>query len=382
MKRLSLFGLSLSLFILVFVTACSSDHDHFIASEAVVYSVEISELTEEDSNPTIIKDDEIIFSLKEEPEDYIFTPEFSISDGATISPKSGEAQDFSKPIEYTVTSEDGSLTSHYIVKFIVDNNVDYNFSFESTEEDPSNKFQTFLSDAADSTISWDSGNQGFALTLALTGGAEGPESYPTYQIDNGKEGKAARLITKSTGSLGATFGAPMAAGNLFLGKFDEVNLEDAREGVHFGNPYQAKSAPIALKGYFKYKSGEEGVVVNNEDISNFENGDTDRWDAYAILFKKQDEDNFLKGNHDFDDPRIVAIAHIDPEDAVESDDWKEFNIPFEFEEGQEFDLNEDYMFTIVFSASVEGDLFNGAIGSTLDIDEVELVTEATIDTED
>ena len=52
-----------------------------------------------------------------------------------------------------------------------------------------------------------------------------------------------------------------------------------------------------------------------------------------------------------------------------------FEIPFEFVNGKSFDPAKEYMYTIVFTSSIEGDKFNGAIGSTLDIDEVKIITE-------
>ena len=42
-------------------------------------------------------------------------PTIKISEKATISPASGVAQDFSKPVTYTVTSEDGITTTTYTV---------------------------------------------------------------------------------------------------------------------------------------------------------------------------------------------------------------------------------------------------------------------------
>ena len=43
------------------------------------------------------------------------TPEIEISAGASVSPASGEAQDFSQPVKYTVTAEDGKSRSEYTV---------------------------------------------------------------------------------------------------------------------------------------------------------------------------------------------------------------------------------------------------------------------------
>ena len=42
-------------------------------------------------------------------------PTITVSAGATISPASGQAQDFSSPVTYTVTAEDGTTTADYTV---------------------------------------------------------------------------------------------------------------------------------------------------------------------------------------------------------------------------------------------------------------------------
>lgn len=71
--------------------------------------------------------------------------------------------------------------------------------------------------------------------------------YPTSQADGGVSGKCAKLTTISTGELGKMFGAPIAAGNLFLGSF-EVNMVDMPASTHFGIPLR-NTAPVSLTGY-------------------------------------------------------------------------------------------------------------------------------------
>ena len=52
-------------------------------------------------------------------------------------------------------------------------------------------------------------------------------------------------------------------------------------------------------------------------------------------------------------------------------------IPFHYLPGKNIDYNKlkagGYNLAIVFTSSIEGDLFKGAVGSTLYIDEVELI---------
>ncbi|MNR46537.1 putative glycoside hydrolase [compost metagenome] len=70
----------------------------------------------------------------------------------------------------------------------------------------------------------------------------------------------------------------------------------------------------------------------------------------------------------------MSVARIGTKEQIETDKWTAFNVPFSFVNGKSFDPAKEYMYTIAFSSSKEGDIFNGAVGSTLFIDEVELVT--------
>lgn len=85
----------------------------------------------------------------------------------------------------------------------------------------------------------------------------------------------------------------------------------------------------------------------------------------------------MTGSHNFEDARMVSVARISNKFAVEASEWTPFEMSFEYENGKSFDPNKEYMFTIVFSSSKEGAIFNGAIGSTLHIDEVQITLEGS-----
>ena len=70
---------------------------------------------------------------------------------------------------------------------------------------------------------------------------------------------------------------------------------------------------------------------------------------------------------------MVSVAKLDDAQRIETDEWKEFEIKFENVAGKSFSADKEYMFTIVFSSSKEGAIFNGAVGSELYIDEVEII---------
>lgn len=93
------------------------------------------------------------------------------------------------------------------------------------------------------------------------------------------------------------------------------------------------------------------------------------------MFEKSSANNYITGDHNFADPRIVSIAKLKDADRKEASQWTRFEIPFELVSGKSFDPTKEYMFAIVFTSSIEGDKYNGAVGSTLDIDEVQIITE-------
>ncbi len=311
---------------------------------------------------------------------YLFAPTFVLSKGATISPENGVERDFAEDQKYIVTAEDGITIKEYTVCFFVDEGVALSYSFEDVNvietegyKGQYHQFYTLLGNGANK-IDWNSGNEGFDFLLRIFPNIVdeiNPGVYPTLQTDNGYKGKGAKLQTISTGAMGAAWGSPMAAGNLFLGDFDVTKVMTPMQTTKFGQPYTYKTAPKAVTGFFKYKAGEE-FVINAEEGSKLEK---DAWDAYAILFEKSAKDNHLFGDHNFEDPRMVSVAKLDDAQRIETNEWTEFEIEFENVAGKSFDSNKEYMFTIVFSSSIEGAIFNGAVGSELYIDEVEIILD-------
>lgn len=314
----------------------------------------------------VVDGNNITFRMKTFSGSYNFAPIFNLSEGATISPASGTELDFTQPQTYTVTSQDGAWSRQYTVSFVTDDNAFItSYSFENVEVS-TRKYQKFYELLNGQKIyNWSSGNDGFNFVNPKKGD---PSTYPTLQTTEGYRGNAIRMITRSTGSFGAMFGAPIAAGNLFLGTFN-LNIFSALKSTRFGIPYNYNRAPKAVTGYFKYTAG---ATFKKEAASTLTK---DNWNAYAILFEKTDKNNYLTGDHNFADARIVSIAKLKDEDRKEASEWTKFEIPFEFVNGKSFDPAKEYMYTIVFTSSIEGDKFNGAVGSTLDIDEVRIITE-------
>ncbi len=352
--------------LLIIPLCVSCIKDEAMNAEADINSATIENSAELLQTTPIIGDKTVTFRLKEYQDNYTFAPQFTLTPGATIEPASGTEFDFLTPHQYTVTSEDGVWQKTYTVSFVVSNNILFKYSFQNVDL-INDRYHKFYEDTPGGKLEdWDSGNQGFSILAAILG-AKSPSDYPTSQTPDGYEGNGVIMQTKDTGPMGATFGSPLAAGNLFLGNF-ETNFPAIRS-TRFGQPYNNKKAPVTVSGYFKYKAGENFIANNLPSEL-----EKDTWDAYAILFKRREEENYLLGDHNFEDERIVNIARISDDLRIETDEWLPFEMSFNWE-GKSFDPEAEYMYTIVFSSSKEGDRFNGAVGSTLWIDEVEIITE-------
>ena len=308
-------------------------------------------------------------------------PEFEITPGATIDPASGTVRDFSEEQEYTVTSEDGQWSKTYTVIAKHDDPIALKYSFENVRVVDANsqggKCDEFLElSPTDPTIInmiWASGNQGFALT----NGKKGPETYPTYQADNGVVGRCAGLVTRSTGTFGSMVGMPLAAGNLFIGKFDMTNaVNKPLEATQFGTSFYY--VPIGLRGYYRYTPGEKFMELVNRKLVEVP-GRTDECDIYAVFYERTADMEYLDGNNVLsdDNPNIIAVARLDEEQRKGAADWTHFDVEFKYRPDKSLDPekleNGVYALAVVMTSSIEGAKFSGAIGSALFVDELEVV---------
>lgn len=271
------------------------------------------------------------------------------------------------PRLFKVTSEDGAFSATYTIR-LWQTEMPFTYDFETLSSD--NPYHKFTEDNPSSgtiirRLELASGNPGFELTKM----AKAPDGYPTVQVNGGVDGgKCVKLETKDTGSFGSMVKMYIAAGNLFIGSFEvgQALSGNAMKATHFGFPFFYY--PLRLEGWYKYKAGptfsSKGKPVE---------GRKDECDIYGVLYETDDNVQFLDGSTSLNSPNIVALAR-NIKELPETDIWKQFNFKFEPQNGKSIDpdkLGKDiYKLAIVFSSSVDGAKFEGAVGSTLYIDKV------------
>lgn len=283
-----------------------------------------------------------------------------------------------KERQLTVTAENGVQKATYTLRVNTLDLSNYTkYSFEELKETVPYHI-LYLTDA-DGIMQWASGNPGFDIS----GMAKDATDYPTVQSGDGYNGgKCVKLTTRDTGNFGKPIGMPIAAGNLFIGSFDVQNaVQRPREATLFGFPFNKK--PVQMTGYYKYKAGTSFTDENKDEVP----GKKDVGDIYAALYEASTNDYSLDGNL-FplgDEPinkHIVSLARIGKDEnqpMQETDEWKRFELNFQLQNGKDIDpdglRNGKYKLAVVFTSSIEGAYFRGAIGSELCIDEVEIICE-------
>lgn len=297
-------------------------------------------------------------------------PEIKISDKATISPKSGEQQDFSKPVKYTVTSEDGITVTEYTVTVGGKARV---YDFE--EWVPGNPGQEPENTFFEVAGGWSSSNTGAFLLkqfFQLT------DRVPVTQNTDAHSGKsAARIETLDTkGEDKVIAKVPkVTTGTLFLGAF-KPDLSNTLASTKFGIPFATK--PTVLKGFYKYTPGEVYYQASKEapHEATAVEGKKDECSINAILYEVStfdDEDyaEYLTGVDVNTSDRLVAVAQL--EDGTAKSEYTSFEIEFKYL--KTYDPAKKYRLSIICSSSKDGDSFSGAPGSVLFVDDFELISE-------
>ncbi len=319
----------------------------------------------------------ITFKVSEGADVSALAPTIEVSPGATVTPASGVAQDFSggKAVTYTVVSEDYGVTKEYKVSISAEQS-SMMFDFNEWETVTTDLYKPYVSPLPLDMLA--TPNEGATMINAQDESFSKAVGYPVVIEENGYEGQAAKLITRDARSSLAASIAPITAGSVFTGTF-EYSIMGALTNplgmTKFGILYDKK--PVKFKGVYKYAPGSPFIkkVVNEEGYgSSIETDDADVCAIQAVLYTVTSEDETLDGtNIDSDDARIVARARL--EDGNTSADWTPFELDFTWTEGVEYDETLTYKLAIVCSASKDGANFNGAVNSTLIVDNLEVIGE-------
>lgn len=369
------------------LAGCSSD-DHFDASsEKKILKFQLqgqigSTIFTSDTILVSVSDDVYLVGLSD-----LSASVIEVSNYAVVTPKVGEKQDFSKPVVYTVTAEDGSTKAYYVkvqrggTSKVQLHNSSFDMWHDATYSNQ--KFKEIGENAQDET--WSTGNKGVASAIAF--GAK--VTYPSVPYERAPGKFAAELVTQNMGPLAAgTFGGNkgVGAGNIFVGEFDASNIINAHP--NFGLPYT--ETPTAFQVEYQYTPGKEMLDGKLNPVEG-----KDALDMFVILEKREE-----------DIVKRIGVGWF--RSGETQTDWKTKTVNIKYAQGTAPEGLEEYQtkvlkygfdgdikvtdpaqmpetawgdvrkekpthIVVVFTSSYQGDYFIGAPGSKLLVDNFELI---------
>jgi hypothetical protein len=279
--------------------------------------------------------------------------EITVSTFAQISPEVGEKQDFSEPVIYRVTAENGSVAEYIVVVFQEGSEPQLeNSSFDDWYTTPSG----YQEPGIDANTIWASGNAG-TVTLG------DPNVTPlTINGDN----IAAQLVTLDLGGLAGLVGQRMGAGSMFTGEF-ELDLANPLNSTKFGIAFTARPKSFSVK--YAYSPGTPYLNRNGQVLNQ-----TDSCDIYMFLenrdgevIKRMATGWFRSGEESIDQFTTITVDLIYGELGSDVPDYQK---PANGLYGVESDRVTHL--TVVFASSFNGALLEGGTNSTLVVDDFQL----------
>ena len=260
----------------------------------------------------------------------------------------------------TKDKADGKTAGEVEFKTFASESTVYNLSFDDWTKVGKAWYATNNEDDVKNGLIWDSANEG-------TSDIMGQSLVPTTPEETIKiSGKAARM---ESGELLGNF----AAGNIYTGDFGSATISPVGAKLKWGIPFDSR--PLALRGWYRY----EPVAINRaSDAYSHLKGQTDFCQIQIFLTDWTQQFEISTGDNRFvdtsvDNPAIIAYGGIVSQDNTTDNEgnvngYVKFTIPLEYRS-----LTQPTYIVISGAASRYGDYFTGGLGSTMYLDELELI---------
>lgn len=254
----------------------------------------------------------------------------------------------------TYASEEVSFTTETTTEL-------HNGNLDAWSQSGSTWYPGSSSEAGNTTCFWNTSNPGTSQGMGAIGGAVNPTQGVTSPVHT-PGGKAAEL--KSTEKLSV-----FAAASLYTGSF--LGLDGMSANMEFGKPFTSR--PSALHGFYKYTPAVINKVDRTPDgVSIIKDETMDQCAIFIALatksfqFNNKNEDEYIDYAND---PAIIAYGELPSGAATSGDNYTEFTIPLIYKSLTEKPTH----IIIVCSASKYGDYMTGGVGSTMYVDDLELL---------
>lgn len=282
---------------------------------------------------------------------------FEISNFASVTPARDAPQDFTAPVEYVVRAENGSqrvwtVTIDEVGEHPQLDNSGFNAWYQTSAGIIGTPIEYMEPGESEETTIWATANFG------LTKYKSQPNTTPV-DIDVPEDGNfAAQMVTKKAPAF-----VDLAAATLFTGTF-ELNEINPDLSAKFGIPFTSRPTGFTVR--YTYVPGSDPIGV-----------EADECDIYVLLEKREGE-------------AVARVATGWFRSGVTQETWDTLEVQLKYGALSPSDEEYDYAnikpgetwadedetpthISVVFSSSAHGDVYKGAIDSTLTVDAFELL---------
>jgi Putative carbohydrate metabolism domain len=214
-------------------------------------------LTGQVGNSRIVQDSLLIYVNVDENIDIskLSADSITLSSYATILPGKGDINDFSQPVSYTVTAEDGTTVVYQVIVSRQASNTQLENSQFEDWYTPSGK--SYQEPGKDENTIWASGNAG-VVTLGQANTL--PKQLTSSDL-------AAEMITRDLGALAQLTGQRMAAATLFTGKFI-LDISNPLNSTKFGISFTGRPKSVQFDYTYSpgspYQNGKGQILSKND----------------------------------------------------------------------------------------------------------------------
>lgn len=276
-----------------------------------------------------------------------------ISNFATLSPAASAAQDFSQPVKYTVTSENGNSSTYTV--YITTNEPKIQVNNSGLQHWYQTTAGYLQPDYNKNDSTWATGNAG----VNMFGYAN------VTPVSRSANDTAARLETLALGPLAQAMGLGLGAGSLFTGTF-KLNLSNPSASSKFGTPFIAR--PDSFSVEYKYLPAIGMINGSGQAIPGNDSADLCVMleDRSSGIIKRVATAWFRTAQTVPDWTLLKLKLNYGP--LVSPAHYEVPKSPSIWGTGQETPTH----IVVIFVSSAQGDIFEGAPGSLLYIDDFRL----------
>lgn len=350
MKKYLPYGVILGFFILIY--GCIKE-DYFGKSD--LKDIFYFTIPQQSGNTSIIKDSLIIRVTVSATADLsrLYVDSVRLSSYATLSPAVGVVQDFSKPVQYTVTAENGTKAIYTVI--VSKESATPQLENAGLDDWYTPAGKNYQEPGKDESTIWATGNAG-----VVTLGEANIKPFTIQGTDLGAE-----MITRDLGTLAQLVGQRMAAGSIFTGKFI-LDIANPLNSTKFGVPFTGR--PVSFTISYKYLPGTPYRNGQGQTLAK-----SDSCDIYLLLENRNNS-------------QVKRVATGWFRDGKQQDVFKDITINLTY--GPLPASNPVYMFpangsfgaanddvthlTLVAASSAYGAFFEGGTSSNLVINNVRL----------